>query len=337
MIDLQTLRRRLSPGLPVLGLLAACNSNSSGDAAPISAGGVNKPVVVGTSGTFFNANDFNFGPFRAIRNAGNDGNQFANAISAADLGAGNTALLAVRQGAAGFGVFTSNFVGKVELLNDGAQFLLPSDLDIRGDQVLVSDLAAVNAGAIFAISVRTGDVEDVLALGFRPASVTVDGNNNTFFSGRDPVTGLAGVFKLLENGDVENVFVGAPLVDPSGIAVRADGSLLVADTSFNGGATAAVFSLVDGVANVVAQGFISGFPAGIALDRAETTLFMSGIGGDSLNRIFFLDLEAGIADAVEAQFTNFQNSAGGLHRGAASNTVVFACGSCNNGTIFRLD
>jgi hypothetical protein len=185
----------------------------------------------------------------------------------------------------------------------------------------------------------------LLAQGFSPRSVTLGPSDRLYFSGVDPQSGEPGVFSL--SGDaVATVFSGAPLIDPSGIAVFADGRVLVADTRLFDGAMdpraldgeAGVVLLQSGVANVFATGFATGFPAGIALTLDESTLIVSGQGPDRSDTVYLVSVAHPdqAATPVTAAFSAFQDSSAGLKRAHGANTFIWASLSAGGGTVFKI-
>lgn len=238
-------------------------------------------------------------------------------------------------------------------LYTGSQLNNPIDLDVTPDglHTIVADSLHFNdqgdevGGALLRLSLDGGD-PDVLATGYQPRAVTVASSGAIYFSGRDPDTGAVGVFRVTE-GDVETIHLGPPLVDPSGIAVFQDGSVLVADprlgetedpdlaatmTSASG-----VVLLKDGTARVFAQGFQTGYPAGIALTTAESHLVVSGQGPDSTNQVYIFDVHSPeTSPYVERAFAAQSWSSGGLHRAHTSNQFVWCDRAANGGTLYAI-
>jgi len=181
------------------------------------------------------------------------------------------------------------------------------------------------------------------AIGYAPRAVTVADSGEIYFSGVDPESGEPGVFEL--SGDVvEAMYVGAPLVDPSGIAVFGDGRLLVADTSFSDGDDSAIGSrgavvLIDGGdATLFASGFETGYPAGLALTRDDEVLIVSGQGADSSNLVFLFDTnEPESEPKIETGFASEQWSSGGLHRRHGQNRFAWCDKTAQGGTIYTIE
>jgi len=228
---------------------------------------------------------------------------------------------------------------------------LVSPLDIEasrdGETLFVADYAggSEGTGVIWMVPVAGGQAT-AAAEGWSPRSVTLGDGDRLYFSGIDPELGEPGVFRL-SAGSVEPVFVGAPLVDPSGIAVFADGRVLVADTRlFDGqagadavGSEAGVVIVEDGRAEIFATGFATGFPAGIALTLDESTLIISGQGPDRSDTVYLFGTNDPSAPplVVTDVFSAWQDSSGGLKRAHGSNTFIWASLAANGGTVFRIE
>lgn len=235
------------------------------------------------------------------------------------------------------------------VLYSGALLSNPLDLDATADGVslLVADSvhlddAGENAGGALLTFPVDGGEPVASAIGYLPRAVTVADTGEVYFSGRDPESGELGVFELAGDTAVP-VYVGAPLVDPSGIAVFSDGRVLVADTSYadgDGAGTAsrgAVMLIDHGQATLFASGFETGYPAGIALTKDEHVLVVSGQGADSSNLVFLFDTGAPeAAPQVETAFASEQWSSGGLHRAHGLNHFAWCDRAKNGGTVYSI-
>jgi hypothetical protein len=236
------------------------------------------------------------------------------------------------------------------LLYAGHELVSPLDIEASLDQktLFIADYAGGTrgTGAILRLS-TSGDATMMLADGWSPRSVSLGPDEALYFSGVDPDSGEPGVFRLLGDA-VEPVYVGSPLVDPSGIAVFRDGRLLVADTRLlDGGAMlgdvaaseAGVVLLQGGQASVFATGFATGFPAGVALTLDESTLIVSGQGPDRSDTVYLVDVAAPreTPTAVQAAFSSERDSSAGLKRAHDTNTFIWSSLSFDGGTVFRID
>jgi hypothetical protein len=236
------------------------------------------------------------------------------------------------------------------VLYAGDKIVNPFDIDasLDGKTLYVADLAggAEGRGAILTLATTAGEPTEVVS-GWAPRAVTVANDDRVYFSGIDEMTGEAGVF-LLAGSAVNRVFAGAPLVDPSGIAVLKDGGVLVTDTRLFDGAPdgtaksipseAGVVLIKDGQASIFATGFVTGYPAGVALTMDEKSLIISGQGPDHSDTVYIVDVANPKAPptVVTDTFSAFQDSSAGLKRAHDSNTFIWASLAANRGTIYRI-
>jgi DNA-binding beta-propeller fold protein YncE len=237
---------------------------------------------------------------------------------------------------------------EASVLYAGAGLVSPLDIEasLDGRTLYVADFAGgrSSTGAIVIVPTSGGSAR-FAAEGWSPRSVTVGPRDEVYFSGVDPATGAPGVFAL-EAGSVRTLFTGAPLVDPSGIAVFADGRVLVADTRAFDARTGPLIAseasvvLIDrGQASVFATGFASGFPAGLALTLDESTLIVSGEGRDRSDTVWLIDVAHPERQpkSVTDTFSRFQDAAAGLKRAHGRNTFIFASIAADGGTLFRIE
>jgi hypothetical protein len=288
------------------------------------------------------------GPFKSLEVAANAPDTFSNPRAGAPLADGRVAFIATDTASGAMGLFVTSSKG-TSLLYKGAALVAGNDLDtsLDYDAVLVADPGVVTkddngydvVGAISRFSLNGGEPEQ-LALGYAPVAVTV-GAGGVYFSGRDPQSGERGVFKL-SGRSASPVHTGAPLVDPSGIALLSDGGVLVADTSLHESTSiigeAGVVLLKDGAATVFATGFTSGYPAGLATTVDEKALIVSGESMDRSDTVYIFNMEnpAAAPTVVTAEFSEMQDSSAGLHRLREENTYVWASGSRKGGTLYRI-
>lgn len=236
-----------------------------------------------------------------------------------------------------------------ERLNTGDRLVLPLDLDVShdGSTLYVADAAAGPelSGALLAVPLGGGAVREVV-VGFSPRSVAIAPDDRLYFSGTDPGTGRPGVFSS-RAGEIEVVHLGAPLVDPSGIALRSDGALLIADTrAFESrldsnvalDSEAAIILIQDGRAHLMTSGFATGYPAGVALTTDERTLIVSGEGPDRRDTIFLVDMAAPAErpTAITGPFSAWQDSSAGLKRSHRDDTFIWASLAANGGTVYQI-
>lgn len=298
----------------------------------------------------------NGSPFQSLDVAANAPDTFVAPRAGVPLGNDAVAFIAT-QVAAGSededagprpAVFFQRSGAAPSLLYAGEELVSPLDIEASadGETLFVADYAGGSdgTGALLSLPV-TGGAATLLAQGYSPRSVTLGARDQLFFSGVDPESGEPGVF-LLSGGAVTPVFRGAPLVDPSGIAVFNDGSLLVADTRLLDDDTvvstrrgeAGIVHIVNGQASVFATGFATGFPAGIALTVDERTLIISGQGPDRSDTVYLVEVAHPELTPVPvtASFSSQQDSSAGLKRARGENTFIWASLSAGGGTVFKI-
>ncbi len=251
-----------------------------------------------------------------------------------------------------FAVFTKRDGESARVLYAGAKLRTPFDIDVSpGDgttdrTLYVADMTAgEGSGAVLALPAGGGEPSEHAA-GYFPRGVTVAADGRVYFSGRDPESGQAGVFTLA-GGAVSTVFAGAPLVDPSGIAVLRGGRVIVADTRFfeanaDSEATqihteAGLVSIDTGRATILARIPHTGYPAGLAATQHESALIVSGLAASSSNTVYLVSLARPSAEptAITAPGNNDQSSAG-LHRMHGTNTFAWADASQSKGAVYRI-
>lgn len=301
------------------------------------------------------------GPFESVEAvAPTSGEAPHGAIFAATHVSENTVAFVARQrGAAGdeatsatFAVFTKQDGESARVLYAGGKLRTPFDIDVSpGDgttdrTLYVADMTAgEGTGAILALPASGGEPSE-RAAGYFPRGVTVSEDGRVYFSGRDPESGQAGVFTL-EGDTVSSVFTGPPLVDPSGIAVLRDGRVVVADTqlfALNSAQEAApihteagLVSIEAGRAAILSRIPHTGYPAGLAATRHESTLVVSGLASSRSNTVYLVSLTDPAAEptALTAPGDNYQSSAG-LHRMHGTNTFAWADANENAGAVYRI-
>jgi hypothetical protein len=127
-----------------------------------------------------------------------------------------------------------------------------------------------------------------------------------------------------------------------------DGAVLVSDTRLFDGVSegttktlpseAGIVLIKDGQASVFATGFVTGYPAGIALTTDDKSLIISGQGPDHSDTVYIVDVANPKAPplVVTDKFSAFQDSSAGLKRAHDSNTFIWASLAANGGTIYRI-
>ncbi|MFO0549380.1 MAG: hypothetical protein U0271_13390 [Polyangiaceae bacterium] len=228
--------------------------------------------------------------------------------------------------------------------------------------VFVADAASVtgpadadDAGQIFSLETAGGSPTTVSGTaGYKPIMLEVfnDGAvDHLFFSGHSP-QGAPGVYRVPANGgSVEVVREGSPFVDPSGVVVATNGDLYVIDTNSLGAELSSVYRITNAAngndtASELVVGLTVGFPAGIALNKAEDTLYVSGFDpGPNTDVLIQIDIGTGTQSYIKGDADTdlglFEESAG-LHRAKLNNTFAWAdskspnSGSVARGTVFTI-
>ena len=164
--------------------------------------------------------------------------------------------------------------------------------------------------------------------GYQPRGLDLikEGNDDVlFFSGVDPADGSVGVFKMKTTGGaISPVLKGSPLRDPSGVAAAADGKVYVADARTEDGTSSVVYQIANGQASDFSGPIRVGYPAGIALNKNEDTLLVSGLQPQTNSSVVYL---IKIADKTISEFSQgiSQNSeSGGVHRAHNTNSFAWA-------------
>jgi hypothetical protein len=297
--------------------------------------------------------------FSSVEVAANASSGFTSPLSGTPLPEGGVAFIAMvpaSEDAAGEEVparpalFRADSGEEPRVLYSGDLLQNPLDLDVSADgaSILVADAVHLDengenaGGAMLTFPIDGGDPV-ASAVGSRPRAVTVADSGEIYFSGSDPESGEPGVFELAGDA-VTAVYAGAPLVDPSGIAVFDDGRIAVADTSFSDGedstlaSRAAVVVIEDGEASVFASGFETGYPAGLALTKDDAVLIVSGQGPDSSNLVFLFDTARPEAEpAIETGFASQMWSSGGLHRAHGENRFAWCDRAAEGGTVYSIE
>lgn len=210
-----------------------------------------------------------------------------------------------------------------------APFSLVSSLD--GNTLYLADASADGEtevrGRIFSMPAGGGTPTSLSASeGTRPRSLDLVEENGAevlYFTGRD-AQGRPAVFRLeVAGGSATVVHAGAPLSDPSGLAVANNGTIYVADSQADGG-DGAVVKLESGNATVIAGQMALGFPAGIALELDGSALYVSGFEPDKATSMVY---RVTLADNSVVTFDDgiSQNiESAGLHRAHAANVYAWA-------------
>jgi DNA-binding beta-propeller fold protein YncE len=237
--------------------------------------------------------------------------------------------------------------GEIETLARGGVLTAPVGISVSldGERLFLADAAAGDergsVGAIVSLGASGG--EPVIlegTAGYAPRGLTIariDRREELYFTGRDPETGRAGVFRVASSGGtVETLSDDAGLVDPAGIAVGGDGAAYVVDAIAAQG-LASVVRVRDGRAETMLDEIGVGFPAGIALTRDGTTLLVSALDPRTRrDRVYVIDTESLRLAFISEPFANFTEPAG-LHRAHDADVFAWADSEANDsGTVYVL-
>jgi len=199
-----------------------------------------------------------------------------------------------------------------------------------------------NPGRLFSIPAGGGAIAIVTnADGYRPRGLEIiseEGKDVIYFAGSDS-TGAGGIFKVPadDSGPVVAITTGAPLNDPSGVAVTAKGDVYACDTVQANDGLGIVVSVKSGVVATIATGVRAGFPCGVALTEGDDSLLISAL--DPIKKtdvVLTIDLATSATTSFSDGIDTYQESAG-LHRAKlGGNTFAWADSQANGGTVFRV-
>lgn len=237
--------------------------------------------------------------------------------------------------------------GDIQELAVGGLLTAPVGISIGldGRRLYVADAAVpaspTGPGAILTLSSEGGAPAVVAGTaGFEPRGVAiarVDAREWLYFTGRDPESGRAGVFRVApEGGHAEAVARDVELVDPAGLAVAGNGDVYAVDALASQG-LAGVVRIREGRGEAILDGIGVGFPAGIALSRDGATVLVSGL--DALtrrDRVYVIDAESLALAFISEPFETFSEPAG-LHRAHDTDVFAWADSEANDsGTVYVL-
>jgi DNA-binding beta-propeller fold protein YncE len=241
--------------------------------------------------------------------------------------------------------------GEFETLAVGGALSSPGSISVSldGERLFVADSAMSDgAGAVMSLASSSGGDEPVVVAGtegYAPRGLVlaeVDGVSQLYFTGTDPESHLAGVFRVPQDGgDVEALATGEPFSEPIGVAVTDDGTVYVVDgaASSNERGEGAVMSLREGEDEVetVIDGIGAGPAAGIAVSLDAGTLLVFGLDPESRrDRVYVLDTKTRKLSQIVEPFDGFSRAAG-PHRAHNANVFAWADGEANDwGTVYRV-
>jgi sugar lactone lactonase YvrE len=187
-------------------------------------------------------------------------------------------------------------------------------------------------GFIFSMPIGGGALTSLAAAeGTAPKSlelVTSGSDDVIYFTGRDPANGRPTLWRMPADGSSKELVtqgsgdpdsVAAELMDPSALVVTQSGVVYVSD-SLGAEGLAGILKVEAGAVSRLVNGLRLGYPAGIALDLAEKTLFVSGHKPDKSAAVYAIDLTTGTSTIADIDLGDSTES-GGLRR--ARNADIF--------------
>jgi sugar lactone lactonase YvrE len=295
------------------GVAAACSSSSSGPSNPL---GTLSPAANSTTVS---------SPFDATP----------------DVTGANVYFTAV--GPNGAGVFkVAATGGAITEVYSGAPFVSPFSIAISSDgsTLFVADAGASTAttdgGAIFSLPVGGGTPTDIgSADGMTPRGLEVDGDV-LYFTGNTS-TGAPGVFTMpIAGGPVTTLASGAPLQEPSGIAIAPSGTVYVVDSASVTSTHASVYQIpASGAPSVFVDNIAVGYPAGIVLNQAGSLLLVSALDtAKGTDAVLVVDVASSSVTEFTTGIDQFVEPAG-LHRAKTADIFAWADSAANNtGTVY---
>jgi DNA-binding beta-propeller fold protein YncE len=248
----------------------------------------------------------------------------------------------------GAGVFSVPLAGgDATRLHTGDPYVAPFGIDIAtdGTRLYVADSGAGADdetshvyGAILVQAPAGGEPSTLAGTegkGVRGLYVARAGDSDVLY-----FTGLGAVYRIAATGGkAETIASGAPLADPSGIAVTATGTIYVLDTVSSDLGLANVLKIVDGTAEIFLENVHVGYPAGIALTMDDTALVVSGISGETdHDEVFTVDLASKATTVLDHPNITQNVESAGLHRAKSRNTFSWADSTAGGkGIVYRVD
>ncbi len=239
--------------------------------------------------------------------------------------------------------------GEIETLALGGVLTAPVGISVSldGARLFIADAAtaadanARGAGAIVALAAGGGEPAIVDGTtGYAPRGLViahVERREHLYFTGRDPESGRAGVYRVAAaGGAVELISGDAQLTDPAGIAVAPNGDVYVVDALAAQG-LAGVVRIRDGAGEMILDRIGAGFPAGIATTRDGSTVLVSALDAETRrDRVYVIDSESLELAFISEPFAAFAEPAG-LHRAHDADVFAWADSEANaSGTVYVL-
>jgi len=246
------------------------------------------------------------------------------------------------------GVFTAPAAGgKASVVAEGGPLVAPFGISTSTDgmTIFVADPATNEAmtdgGAIYSVSSTPGGTFKAVmgTAGTLPRGLQVSKQGNAdviYYTGYNSTDSLPEVYSVPSAGGVvAKIAEGAPLVDPSGIAVTNSGDCFVADASGSATSLAVIYRIPKGgMPSVAFDSIRVGYPAGLALSEDETQLLISTLDPAKGSQVIQIDLGTMKQTVLSPAGSPFWEPAG-LHRAASANVFGWADATAQNtGTVF---
>lgn len=218
----------------------------------------------------------------------------------------------------------------------GEPFTMPLGLAVSsdGEQIYVADPQATSAdgqtGQIFVVALDGSEPMPLAGTeGTAPRGLEVvneDGADMIYFSGISAEDGEPAVMKIAAEGGAPTVLAqGAPLVEPSGIAVTHNGEIYVVDILAGGNGLAAVFQLDGSELTTIADDFRTGADvAGATLLLDDSALLVSALARDEDSaQVLVITLPA-LDKMIVNKVIGMNQGSGGVHRAQNANYFAWA-------------
>jgi DNA-binding beta-propeller fold protein YncE len=275
------------------------------------------------------------------------GGDYSNPLDSVPNSKGTTFYFTAKSAAGVPGVYSvAASGGTAKVIASGAPFVSPLGIAISSDDstLYVADPGAEvdpnNDGAVFTVPVSGGAAAALAGTaGYEPRGMDVRKTSSgdvLYFAGVDPSDMVAGLFQMATAGGTPMALAkGAPISDPSGVAVTATGDVYLADAGTAAGRLILVHA---GSASVVAGNLRVGYPAGVALTLDGKTAFVSGLDPVAeTSLVYAVNLTSGHV-TTQAASIGVNNESGGLHRASASGVMSW-CGvtaGAGEGLVYRV-
>lgn len=225
--------------------------------------------------------------------------------------------------------------GAVSVLASGSPLVMPSGICLSADgtTLYVSDVASdqgATNGGVYSLPAGGGDLTEIGTAGTidRPGDVTLaEGGSSAYVSGFT-AAGAPAIFSVdLGSGAATVAVQGSPLVDPLQLDQSDDGTILyVLDSMAADGQRSQLlsFSTPGFSSNVVAGGFRTNFPGGVAVSDSGATVYYTtledpslmawatdGSGTEEIDTLGLLELPAGVCTHTDSVYVTETSSLGG--------------------------